>query len=56
MQTEPTIPSPTTPVSPEPGPPLSRPPALNQSAQHHQIHGFLPALQSLFYIIVIAVF
>jgi signal peptidase I len=61
MQTEPTPPSssgPVTPepVSPEPVTPITPSPAPNQPAPHHQIHGLLPALQSLFYIIVIAVF
>ena len=65
MKTEPTSPSfSTAPLSPPPpnlpvasaeapAPILIRPHGV---APHHQTHGLLPALQSLFYIIVIAIF
>jgi signal peptidase I len=57
MQTEPTLPSPS--LAPDPDPASIDPAPLNPArhpAPNHQIHGLLPALQSLFYIIVIAIF
>jgi signal peptidase I len=55
----PTLQNPALPLTPSATPPAPHPPsaqALRAHHAHHETHGFLPAVQSLFSVIVIAIF